>query len=59
MHRHGTPCGPRQLMQGLSLLKRHGHPRSAVIELGELARCERPLPMMTAYDGLLGPEATP
>jgi transposase len=32
------------------------HGRSALIELGELARFERPLPMLTDYDGLLGQE---
>jgi predicted PurR-regulated permease PerM len=32
------------------------HSRGALIELGELARFERPLPMMTDYDGLLGQE---
>ena len=32
------------------------HARSAIIELGELARFERPLPVLTDYDGLLGQE---
>ena len=32
------------------------HARSALIELGELARFERPLPVLTDYDGLLGQE---
>jgi hypothetical protein len=27
-----------------------------IIELGALSRFERPLPAMTDYDGLLGPE---
>jgi len=32
------------------------HARSAMVELGELSRFERPLPVMTDYDGLLGQE---
>jgi transposase len=32
------------------------HARSAIIELGTLSRFERPLPVMTDYDGLLGQE---
>ena len=32
------------------------HARSALIELGALVRFERPLPAITDYDGLLGPE---
>ena len=32
------------------------HARSAIIELGELARFERPLPVLTDYDGLIGQE---
>jgi transposase len=32
------------------------HARSASIEVGELSRFERPLPVMTHYDGLLGQE---
>lgn len=32
------------------------HARSALIELGELARFERPVPMLTDYDGLLSQE---
>ncbi len=35
------------------------HARSAIIELGELARFERPLPVMTDYDRLLGQEVAP
>jgi hypothetical protein len=33
--------------------------RGALIELGELSRFERPLPVMTDYDGLLGQEVAP
>ncbi len=33
--------------------------RGALIELGELSRFERPLPVMTDYDGLLGEEVAP
>jgi len=32
------------------------HARSAIIELGALSRFERPLPVLTDYDGLLGQE---
>jgi hypothetical protein len=35
------------------------HARSALIELGALARFERPLPAITDYDGLLSPEVAP
>lgn len=35
------------------------HTRSAIIELGALSRFERPLPVMTDYDGLLGQEVAP
>src|SRR5208282_2332113 len=33
--------------------------RGALIELGELSRFERPLPVMTDHDGLLGEEVAP
>jgi hypothetical protein len=35
------------------------HARDALIELDALSRFERPLPVMTDYDGLLGQEVTP
>ena len=35
------------------------HARSELIEVSELARFERPLPVMTEYDGLLGEEVVP
>jgi hypothetical protein len=35
------------------------HARSGLIELGALARFERPLPAITDYDGLLSPEVAP
>jgi hypothetical protein len=35
------------------------HARNALIELGELSRFERPAPVMTDYDGLLGQEVVP
>jgi transposase len=35
------------------------HAREALIELDTLSRFERPLPVMTDYDGLLGEEVTP
>jgi len=34
------------------------HARDAIIELNELSRFERPLPVMTDYDGLLNQEVT-
>jgi hypothetical protein len=34
------------------------HVRDALIELGELSRFERPSPVMTDYDGLLGQAVT-
>ena len=35
------------------------HARDVLIELGELLRFERPAPVMTDYDGLLGQEVVP
>jgi len=35
------------------------HARNALIELDALSRFERPLPVLTDYDGLLGAEVTP
>ncbi len=35
---------------------RSSHMRTAIIEVGELSRFERPLPAMAHYDGLLGQE---
>ena len=35
------------------------HARDVLIELGELSRFERPAPVMTDYDGLLGQEVAP
>jgi hypothetical protein len=35
------------------------HARDAIIELDALSRFERPLPVMTDYDGLLGERVTP
>jgi hypothetical protein len=35
------------------------HARNALIELGELSRFERPAPVMSDYDGLLGQEVAP
>jgi transposase len=32
------------------------HARTAIIEVGDLSRFERPLPVITHYDGLLSPE---
>jgi hypothetical protein len=35
------------------------HAREALIELDALSRFERPLPVLTDYDGLLDQEVTP
>jgi hypothetical protein len=35
------------------------HAHHALTELGELSRFERPAPVMTDYDGLLGREVAP
>jgi len=35
------------------------HARDAIIELDALSRFERPLPVMTDYDGLLSDEVAP
>lgn len=35
------------------------HARSELIEVSELSRFERPLPLLTDYDGLLGQEVAP
>jgi hypothetical protein len=35
------------------------HARDAIIELDTLSRFERPLPVMTEYDGLLDQEVAP
>jgi hypothetical protein len=45
----------RHLVEAVDL----AHARNALIELGELSRFERPVPVMTDYDGLLGQEVTP
>jgi transposase len=45
----------RHLVEAVDLT----HARDAITELNALARFERPLPVMTDYDGLLGQEVTP
>jgi alanine racemase len=35
------------------------HAREAILELDALSRFERPLPVLTDYDGLLNKEVTP
>ena len=45
----------RHLVEAVDLT----HARDVLIELGELSRFERPAPVMTDYDGLLGQEMTP
>jgi hypothetical protein len=32
---------------------------NAITELGELSRFERPAPVLSDYDGLIGPEVAP
>jgi hypothetical protein len=43
----------RHLIEAADLVRA----RSAMLELGELSRFERPLPVMAEYDRLLGQEA--
>ncbi len=45
----------RHLVEAVDL----AHARAALIELDALSRFERPLPVMTDYDGLISPEVTP
>ena len=45
----------RHLVEAVDLT----HVRDALSELGELSRFERPAPVMTDYDGLLGQEVAP
>jgi hypothetical protein len=45
----------RHLVEAVDLI----HARDALVELGELSRFERPAPVMTDYDGLLGQELAP
>ena len=45
----------RHLVEAVNLT----HARNALNELDALSRFERPLPVMTDYDGLLGQEVTP
>jgi hypothetical protein len=45
----------RHLVEAVDLT----HARDALSELGELSRFERPAPVMTDYDGLLGQEVAP
>jgi hypothetical protein len=45
----------RHLVEAVDLT----HARDVLIELGELSRFERPAPVMTDYDGLLGQEVAP
>lgn len=45
----------RHLVEAIDLT----HAREALIELDALSRFERPLPVMTDYDALLGEEVTP
>ena len=45
----------RHLVEAVNLT----HARAALIEFDALSRFERPLPVMTDYDGLLGQGVTP
>jgi hypothetical protein len=45
----------RHLVEAVDLT----HAHAALIELDALARFERPLPLLTDYDGLLEQEVTP
>jgi hypothetical protein len=47
-----TPAAIRHLITAADLVRA----RSEIIELGALSRFERPLPVMTDYDGLLSQE---
>jgi len=49
-------CGDAAAILHLAAAEDLVHTRGALIELGELARFERPLPVMTNYDALLGQE---
>ena len=51
----GDAAAVRHLVEAVDLT----HAREALIELDALSRFERPLPVMTDYDGLLGQEVTP
>jgi hypothetical protein len=45
----------RHLVEAVDLT----HARATLVELDALSRFERPLPVMTDYDGLLSQEVTP
>jgi hypothetical protein len=45
----------RHLVEAVDLT----HARATLIELDGLSRFERPLPVMTDYEGLLGQDVTP
>lgn len=52
-------CSDAAAIRHLVTAAELAHVRSAIIEVGELSRFERPLPVMTDYDGLLGDEVAP
>jgi len=52
----GLGCSDAAAIRHLAGAADLTHARSAMVELGELSRFERPLPVMTDYDGLLGQE---
>jgi transposase len=49
-------CADAAAILHLAAAQDLAHARGALIELGELSRFERPLPVMTNYDALLGQE---
>jgi hypothetical protein len=52
-------CSDAAAIRHLAGAAELAHARSSIIELGALSRFERPLPVMTDYDGLLGQEVAP
>ncbi len=46
-------CADAAAIRHLAGAAELAHARGALIEVGELSRFERPLPVLTAYDGLL------
>ena len=52
-------CSDAAAIRHLVVAADLAHARNAIIEVGELSRFERPLPVMTDYDQLLGREVAP
>ncbi len=51
-------CADAAAMRHLVEAAELTHARDTIIELDALSRFERPLPVLTEYDGLLGQEVT-